>query len=134
MIGICLDFDGTFCKPDYPDDFDFDSLDEPGWRKFNVIGTPEAFPGVIERLREYLSDERLQVYIFSGRNSTPFGIGGIKLWLAQYLSDPEITRIQFPIRKPHGVKIIIDDKNWPPWDGRLPTVEEILSFKPWWAI
>ena len=131
---VCLDFDGVIHL------FQGDYTTEP---KGPVV------PGAIEALTEY--QKHFVVCVFGTRSATSSGRQGmIKFLLHNGLSldiiEPmdgsaelhghmirsRLQPIRFPFTKPTA-GIFIDDRSWPMWDGRFPTVQELTDFQPWWS-
>lgn len=131
---IALDFDGVLCesKSFLVDTYDFENLSQADYDRINEINDPPV-PGAVERLVEYLEDDRLRVAVFSCRNVQPGGVDAMKRWLMRHGIEPHmISEIDFPTEKPQA-RMIVDDRSWPPYRGGiLPTPDEVLAFEPWW--
>ncbi len=73
---------------------------------------------------------KVRIAIFSCRNHWPAGTKAVKEFLiSQGLTFADVESFSYPASKP-GAHMFIDDRAWG-FTGRLPTVEEILEFKPW---
>lgn len=120
---LCLDFDGTLHSY------------KSGWQGADVI--PDApVDGAIEFLVQAV--EKFRVNIYSSRSHQPFGIEAMKLWtqvnLLKTLNDPALAghiyeQIEWPTHKPAAM-ISIDDRAMR-FTGVWPSIDELLSFKPW---
>lgn len=133
---LCIDFDGVLHKYDGT------------WGGEAAINGP-AVPGAINTLRAYM-DAGFSIAIYSTRSRSEKGRQAMYSWLlgqgmrvsqlhwSDILSPPlgyeirsrQLT-VRFPYTKPPAF-CTLDDRNWPPWDGRFPTVQELQRFETWW--
>lgn len=127
---ICVDFDGVIHSY------------SSGWQGVDVIPDPPV-EGAIEWLMNHLPiPEPIsamgpdyvgpEVQIYSSRSKERKGIKAMQNWLVQHgLPECYITEgvLKFPDQKPAAF-LTIDDRAFL-FEGRFPTSEEMLAFKPW---
>jgi hypothetical protein len=117
---ICVDFDGVIHSY------------TSGWQGIDVI-PDDPVPGAIEWLRGILDVPKygrkpdVRVVIYSSRSRTWKGRRAMLRWFSKYL-EPEYV-IPMPTKKPAAF-LTIDDRAIC-FKGSFPSVEEMLSFKPW---
>lgn len=120
---LCLDFDGVIHSY------------SSGWKGADVIPDPPV-PGAIAFMREAV--KHFRVAIFSSRSNQPGGLDAMIRWVGEYvarerLSDDEdltwATAIEWPKEKPPAL-VTIDDRALT-FDGTWPSMDALLSFKPW---
>lgn len=113
-----------------------------GWLGADVIPDPPV-PGAIEWLIQHLpvpdpicamaSPYRgPEVQIYSSRSSQKGGVKAMQEWLIKHGLDRYYISeciLKFPTEK-NAAFLTIDDRAIC-FDGRFPTTEEMLSFKPW---
>lgn len=113
-----------------------------GWKGADVIPDPPV-PGAIDWIMNHLpTPEPIcamappyvgpEVQIYSSRSSQRGGIKAMQKWLTENgLPKVYITEgiLKFPTKK-NAAFLTIDDRALC-FDGRFPTTEEMLSFKPW---
>lgn len=127
---ICVDFDGVIHSY------------SSGWQGEDIIPDPPV-GGAIDWLCNHLPIPEAiscmgpeyvgpEVQIYSSRSKTSNGIKAMKAWFLNhglhpaYLSD---DILKFPTQKPAAF-LTIDDRAIC-FDGRFPTTQEMISFKPW---
>lgn len=135
---ICCDFDGVLHSY------------TSGWQGADVIPDPMV-PGALEWLLRIASNDRFELAIYSSRSKDPKGLEAMKEWIRchiydYYRSSPGIgpyiaqahgglydedifKRLTFPTQKP-AASMTIDDRAFH-FQGRFPSVEWLLTFKPW---
>lgn len=126
---ICVDFDGVIHS--------YNS----GWKGVDQI-PDEPVPGAIEWLMAHLpTPEPIghfgnyigpEVQIYSSRSKESSGIKAMQEWLIKHgLPKAYITDgvLKFPTQKPPAF-LTIDDRAIC-FNGKFPTAEEMMSFKPW---
>lgn len=126
---LCLDFDGVIHSY------------TSGWKGADKIPDP-IVPGTIEFLIE--AGQHLDIYIFSSRSHQEGGIEAMKGYLfskycewldnhphADDMMSPTyfIECLKFPLNKPPAL-VSIDDRTLQ-FTGEWPSIQDILSFKPW---
>lgn len=113
-----------------------------GWKGADVVPDPPV-PGAIDWIMDHLpTPEPIcpmaqpyvgpEVQIYSSRSSQRGGISVMKDWLIKHgLHKAYITEgiLKFPTEK-NAAFLTIDDRAIC-FDGRFPTTQEMLSFKPW---
>ena len=83
-------------------------------------------PGAHEALQRYMT--AFDVQIVSARAARPEGVEAIQAWLVQHA----LPLLPCSDRKPTGeLLVMLDDRAWQ-FDGQFPTVDELLTFQPWW--
>jgi hypothetical protein len=124
---VAIDFDGVihayregWCGADVVDD-------EP-------VGYTIARSGItftaIDWLESLVDSGKLDVCIFSSRNSQKGGIEAMKGFLLDNGMHSEVlAEIDFPKKKP-SAHVLIDDRCLP-FTGHFFTVDQILKFQPW---
>lgn len=126
---LCLDFDGVLHSY------------TSGWKGADVI--PDApVPGAVDFLME--SVQRFEVHIFSSRSHQPGGIKAMREAIQQWIVDAGWPMqiavamaqgygvdsvLHFPTEKPPAL-VTIDDRAVC-FTGMWPSMESLLSFKPW---
>lgn len=128
---ICVDFDGVIHSY------------SSGWQGVDVI-SDDPVPGAIEWLMDHLpipegvstmhaGDYRgPEVQIYSSRSKDPAGVRAMQAWLikhgmrSEYITD---GILKFPTQKPAAF-LTIDDRAIC-FNGKFPTSEEMMAFKPW---
>lgn len=127
---ICVDFDGVIHSY------------KSGWKGVDVIPDPPV-DGAINWLRDHLPcPESICcmapeytgpiVQIYSSRSKSWKGRRAMKNWLVHYgLDRSYITEgiLRFPVKKPSAY-LTIDDRAIC-FDGKFPTTEQMMTFKPW---
>lgn len=121
---LCLDFDGVIHSY------------ESGWQGADVIPDPPV-PGAIAFLREAV--KHFRVVIYSSRSNTHNGRVAMRTWLGNHImqDDPNIIRhdppwfaaIEWPTEKPAAM-VTIDDRAIT-FEGTWPSIETLITFKPW---
>lgn len=126
---LCLDFDGVLHSY------------TSGWQGPSVIPDPPV-PRAIEFLYKAIFD--FDVQIFSSRSNQPGGIGAMQTWISAYENAYRaeqsrqgkpiprtslLLNLKFPTEKPPAM-VTLDDRAIT-FEGRWPTVESLLAFKPW---
>lgn len=124
---LCLDFDGVV--HDY----------KGGWQGANKVGGG-LVPGFIEFMEAV--HERFEVHIFSSRSHQEGGIAAMFDWLLIKICDEMevgdmdlkwapswFTEIKWPTEKPPAM-ITLDDRGLT-FTGEWPSLEALLSFRPW---
>jgi hypothetical protein len=101
------------------------------WAGADVIPDPPV-PGAIAFLRE--ATKHFRVCIYSTRSATEAGreamAGWLGVWAARDDGDLDwLRRIEFPETKPPAL-VGIDDRILT-FEGEWPSMERLLSFKPW---
>lgn len=123
---LCLDFDGVVHSY------------KSGWQGADVIPDPPvdgAIPFVLNAMNHFT------VAIFSSRSHQEGGKTAMINWLRNVLMDEYhfgrieanqvTTQILWTTEKPSAF-VTIDDRSYPPWNGKFPKPKDLLSFKPWW--
>lgn len=126
---ICVDFDGVIHSY------------TSGWQGVAMIADPPV-PGAIEWLQKHLPlpdalgiggpHEGPIVQIYSSRSKSWRGRRAMTQWLIKHgLPREYITDriLKFPKKKPAAF-LTIDDRAIC-FDGKFPTADEMLAFKPW---
>lgn len=127
---ICVDFDGVI------------NSYKSGWEGIDVI-SDDPVPGAIEWLMQHLpTPEPIcamaepykgpEVQIYSSRSKDAKGVTAMKAWLLKHGLHPAYLSediLKFPTQKPAAF-LTIDDRAIC-FEGRFPTSEEMLAFKPW---
>lgn len=112
---ICLDFDGVLHSY------------ESGWQGIDVI-PDEPVPGAFEALAKYV--EVFDVCIYSSRSSSSLGVEAMKAWMHRHGLPLEVfEQLGWPTQKPPALYGL--DDRVERFEGRFPSVETILAFKPW---
>lgn len=126
---LCLDFDGVIHSY------------TSGWKGADKISDP-IVPGTIEFLIE--AGQYLDIHIFSSRSHQEGGIKAMKAYLfskyCEWLDNHPhaddmmsfiyfIECLKFPLNKPPAL-VSIDDRAMQ-FTGVWPSVQEIVTFKPW---
>lgn len=126
---VCVDFDGVIHSY------------TSGWQGIDVIPDLPVegaiawllahlpVPDALGIAGEYIGPEPV---IYSARSRDIKGIRAMKQWLIKYGVDPWYFRddiLKFPTQKPAAF-LTIDDRAIC-FDGRFPTTDEMLAFKPW---
>lgn len=127
---ICVDFDGVIHSY------------SSGWQGVDVI-PDDPVPGAIEWLMDHLQVPEgvcamaepykgPEVQIYSSRSKDPSGVRAMQAWLikhgmrSEYITD---GILKFPTQKPAAF-LTIDDRAIC-FNGKFPTSEEMMAFKPW---
>lgn len=119
MPFIVLDFDGVIHSY------------RSGWKGMTSIPDPPA-DGAFDALRNY--SKSFRVCILSSRSADPDGMAAMKKWFidngwpADETGNP--ADLEFPLAKPPAL-LTIDDRAFC-FQGRFPSVNEIIDFKPWY--
>lgn len=119
---LCVDFDGVIHSY------------SSGWRGARNIPDPPV-EGAVEWLISLIAGGKdgsplFSVQIYSSRSRYFGGRRAIRKWLLRWgLTGRELARIKFPRSKPAAF-LQIDDRALT-FTGKFPSVEEMLSFKPW---
>lgn len=126
---ICVDFDGVLHSY------------TSGWQGVDVISDPPV-DGAIEWLLRHLPlPDALgmsgpyigpEVQIYSSRSKEIKGISAMRQWLMKHGIDEWYFRdniLKFPTQKPAAF-LTIDDRAIC-FNGRFPTTQEMLDFRPW---
>lgn len=122
---LCLDFDGVIHSY------------KSGWKGADVIPDPPV-PGAIKFIAE--ATKTFRVAIFSSRSCQPGGLAAMQQWLGYWSVDAiygmqgdfdlaVFGLVEWPVEKPSAM-ITIDDRAIT-FTGVWPSIEELLSFKPW---
>lgn len=120
---LCVDFDGVLHSY------------TTQWTGPENVSDPPV-PGAIAFLREAVI--RFNVVIYSTRSASPAGMTAMRQWLGyhvldQRLSDDEdlawASAIEWPIAKPPAF-VTLDDRAIT-FTGVFPSMETLLTFKPW---
>lgn len=128
---VLVDFDGVIhsCKS--------------GWKGIDVI-PDEPVDGAINWLMQHLPIPEAisamgpeykgpEVQIYSARSRERKGIKAMQDWLVKnslpacYITD---DILKFPTQKPPAF-LTLDDRVWC-FDGRFPTADEMMAFRPWY--
>ena len=106
-----------------------------GWKGVDVI--PDLpVPGAMEFLEDAV--EKFDVCIYSSRSSQPTGVSAMRIWLRKHLTKKSgmdnkgmyvYQKLRFPTTKPPAF-ITIDDRAIT-FNGTFPSIDSLLSFKPW---
>lgn len=115
---LCIDFDGVLHSY------------TSGWQGAkNIPGPPVR--GALQWLNRMIDSGKFDIYIYSSRGRYLGGRRAMRKWLLKSgLWPPYIKRIRFSTRKPPAL-LTIDDRVFL-FEGRFPSVREILEFKPWY--
>lgn len=128
---ICVDFDGVIHSY------------SSGWQGVDVIAD-DPVPGAIDWLMDHLQiPEGMsamhsgdykgpEVQIYSSRSKDAAGVKAMKAWLIKHgMRSEYITEgiLKFPTQKPAAF-LTIDDRAIC-FNGKFPTSEEMMAFKPW---
>lgn len=127
---ICVDFDGVIHSY------------SSGWQGIDVIPDPPV-EGAIAWLEKHLPIPEAMstmgspykgpiVQIYSSRSKSVNGRSAMKAWLVKHGLHPAYINdgiLEFPTQKPSAF-LTIDDRAIC-FEGRWPTTEEMLAFKPW---
>lgn len=127
---ICVDFDGVI------------NSYKSGWTGVSDL-PDEPVHGAIEWLMQHLPVpdsicamahpyEGPEVQIYSSRSKSWFGRRAMKRWLVKHGLHPAYIAdniLKFPSKKPAAF-LTIDDRAIC-FNGRFPTAQEMLAFKPW---
>jgi hypothetical protein len=105
-----------------------------GWEGASVVNDGPT-PGVAEFLSEAVTCFRVAIY--SSRSNQPGGVlamaGAVRGWLADSLGEEHaeevFAKIEWPTEKPPAF-VSLDDRVIR-FTGVWPTMQELLSFKPW---
>lgn len=115
---LCLDFDGVIHSYTTP------------WKATDIIPDPPV-DGAIEFLAE--ATEHFRVCIYSTRSNTSSGRKAMHDWLFVWVTGIEdnswFQHIEWPSSKPSAL-VTLDDRAIT-FTGEWPSVESLLSFKPW---
>ena len=115
---LCLDFDGVLHSY------------TSGWKGADVIPDPPV-PGAINFLREAVKNFR--VAIFSSRSHQPGGLEAMQNWIIYHTEigfrGAVFDKIEWPMEKPAAF-VTLDDRAIT-FTGQWPTMEDLLTFKPW---
>lgn len=127
---ICVDFDGVIHSY------------TSGWEGVHII-TDDPVDGAIEWLEDHLpvpdslcamapQHDGPIVQIYSSRSKSWRGRRAMKKWLLKHGMHPGYINegiLKFPTKKP-AAYLTIDDRAIC-FDGKFPSSEEMVSFKPW---
>jgi hypothetical protein len=122
---VVLDFDGVVHLYDSP------------WQGADIIPDPPV-PGALDFICQVVNHPELKLAIFSSRSDTFAGREAIRDWLYRHLqyylqsgdkADDVLKKIALPQHKPPAI-LYIDDRGFH-FNGTFPTLNWILSFKPW---
>lgn len=121
---LCLDFDGVLHSY------------TSGWKGASVVPDPPV-PGAIAFLREAV--KHFEVHIFSSRSNQDGGVYAMRDWLGKHIiaDEPDIimqdppwfAAIKWPLEKPAAM-ITLDDRAIT-FTGTWPSMDELLTFRPW---
>lgn len=120
---ICVDFDGVIHS--------FVS----GYKGITNIPDPPV-AGAIEWLERYLDPpdglwrSEVQIMIYSSRSRSWRGRRAMKRWFVKYMGREYTQVLKFPKNKPAAF-LTIDDRAIC-FEGKFPTEELMLKFKPWY--
>lgn len=121
---LCLDFDGVIHSY------------VSGWRGADIIPDPPV-EGALEAILLY--QEHFTVAILSSRSHQPGGLEAMRMWLRNHLTghlgsfmraEYFVNHIEWPTSKPPAM-VTLDDRALT-FEGGWPSIEELLSFKPWY--
>lgn len=105
------------------------------WAGAEVIPDPPV-PGAIAFLRE--ATKHFRVCIYSTRSATKAGRDAMAEWLGYHSVEGDfptgeelgwLEKVEFPETKPPAL-VGIDDRILT-FEGKWPTMERLLAFKPW---
>lgn len=118
---LCLDFDGVIHSYTSP------------WKASDIIPDPPV-PGALEFIQE--ATKNFRVCIYSTRSNTESGLRAMQYWLEDHIikeyGSSNLSwhrQIEFPSSKPSAI-VTLDDRALT-FDGTWPSMETLLSFKPW---
>lgn len=124
---LCLDFDGVIHS--------YTSK----WVATEIIPDPPV-PGALEFI--YEAQSHFRVCIFSTRSATDAGRAAMSEWMRKWAiallgegrfeDDPNLMwldHIHYPTSKPSAL-VTLDDRAIT-FEGEFPSIESLLSFKPW---
>lgn len=132
---ICCDFDGVLHSY------------TSGWQGHSSIIKDGPVPGAMEWVTQIARDERFELAIYSSRSKEAGGRIAMSDWLHTHLTkffenwggldhqnarvwaEKVVARLTFPTQKP-AASMTIDDRAFH-FQGRFPTPEWLLGFKPW---
>ena len=110
---VCLDFDGVLHQY------------SSGWQGPGVIADPPV-KGAVEFVRSLL-DQDFTVAVYSSRSRHKSGRRNMRQWMLEHGFPVDL--ISFPEEKPPAI-LYIDDRGYT-FDGKFPSTDFILNFKPW---
>ena len=130
-LTLCIDFDGVIHSY------------KSGWKGIDVIPDGPVWDvwgsgfSSIDWLRELVYEKNVDgsyvfdVCIYSSRSKESAGISAMQRWLVENgLSEEEARMmIRYPDQKP-AAWLTIDDRAIC-FEGRFPSVEQIVGFRPW---
>lgn len=107
---LCLDFDGVlhWYRNEWIDATIIDDIPVPGAQEFL-----------------YRAQEHFRLVVFSRRNHEPGGIIAMQQWMKTH----NFPEVEFPLTKPRA-SVILDDRAIT-FIGQWPSIDALLSFKPW---
>jgi len=111
---LCLAFDGVL------------NSYTSGWRDVEVI-PDDPVPGAKDFLCRAM--EHFEVHVFSSRSHQAMGILAMYKWCLLHFGYDIANELSFPVFKPPA-KVTIDDRGYT-FTGEWPSIEALLSFKPW---
>jgi hypothetical protein len=112
---LCLDFDGVLHSY------------KSGWKGADCIPDPPV-DGAMSFIMEAM--EHFTVHIFSSRSNQPGGRSAMRAWIYKNSGGaPWVDDLEYPTEKPAAF-LTIDDRALT-FDGTWPSMETLLSFKPW---
>lgn len=119
---LCLDFDGVIHSY------------TSGWKGCDTIPDPPVEGSIAFMLGAL---RLFDVVIFSSRSGDPDGLAAMKRWLREHSGQcwyetpdgPGIESVRFVTEKPPA-HVTIDDRAIT-FDGSWPSLQQLLSFRPW---
>lgn len=127
---ICVDFDGVIHSY------------TSGWKAAGIVSDPPvdgAIEWLIGKMPNFVdggylwTDGQPEIQIYSSRSKYPAGIKAMKEWLIEHCFPRQFIDdnvLKFPTEKPAAF-LTIDDRAIC-FDGKFPTTEAMISFKPWY--
>jgi hypothetical protein len=125
---LLIDFDGVLhsYKSGWTGACNIPDPPIPGAIKWldSLVEDGEAVCAMASRFREF------DVCIFSSRSRYWGGRKAMKRWLVKWgFPADKIENVRFPLMKPAAF-LLIDDRAFK-FEGRFPSIAEMLAFKPW---